>query len=127
MATVPISLCMAMHPRVGADSPLRVLSADILESIYVALVPVAIPDHCPTLLDALDKYRHRRVLHILLRNIEHSVGQRACDDLANWRHTLERPGTHPLRLHIVGEPGAVLRVSSERSIPVSFPLNPSAF
>lgn len=111
MSTVAISLAMSMHPRLGEESPLRVLPCDLLEAIWCQMVPVMIPDHCPTLLDAFDKYAHRRVLHVVLRgNMEHSVGQRERDELANWRHTLERPASRPLRLHVFGEPGTVLRV-----------------
>jgi len=72
---------MGLHPRVGVDSPIQLLTSDLLERFF-SMIPICIPDDYPHLLDAIDKHPKRSSLNILFRGKteshsgEHPVGAR---------------------------------------------------
>lgn len=79
---IALALCMGLHPRLGAESPIQRLTSDLVERFFSA-IPICIPEDYPYLLDAIEKHPKRRSLHILFRGKtnnhsgEHPVGARA--------------------------------------------------
>jgi hypothetical protein len=107
---------MALHRRLGGDSPVRLLSGNLQDvlSHVLSLMELVVPDDCETLADAIDEAVRSNASRIVLRAGEHTVGARRGEVAAHGvpgarvGHTVLRVEAKG-HLEIVGETGARLK------------------